>query len=191
MPHTTSNDAEKPGNGNRERIRQAYITLFTGLCRFAVSKIENKEDAEDIVGEVFLKMLQNPEAIKDYDSLPAFLYKSVLNGCLDYLKHHKIKRKHEEDVALNFDLSQQQDNNNPLSLLISKEKENELLDTIDQLPEMCGKALLERLKGLSYQEIAGKLGISVNTVHTHIANRMYLNVHTEEDLTRITRNETD
>ena len=169
MSHNISNEAEKHGNGNREKIRQAYISLFTDLCRFAVRKGVNEEDARDIVSEVFLKMLQNPESIKNYESLPSFLNKSVNNGCMDYFKHNKIIREHEEYVCDHKDFFQQIDNETPLYLLISKETEIEILDAIDKLPPKCGKILIDRLEGLSYQEIADSLGITVRTVRNQIS----------------------
>jgi len=164
------NEAETNGNSSRERIRQAYSSLLAALCRFAAAKTGNNEDARDIVSNVFLEVLKNPEPIKKYKSLPAYLYKIVANDCKDYLKHQKIKRKHEEDMQSQIDFFQQHDNETPLFLMISKEREIEILDAIDELPEVCGKVLHGRLEGLKYKEIAEKLNISVHTVRTHISD---------------------
>jgi len=170
MANKINHDAEPNGNGNREKIRQAYISRFTELCRYAAYKTRNYEAAKDIVNDVFLKVLQNPKSIKDYELLPSFLYKCVDNACLDYWKHKEIIRKHEDDMHCQSDFFQQHDNETPLFLVISKEREKEILDAIEKLPEMCGKVLLCRLEGLSYKEIAEELGISVNTVRNDISD---------------------
>ena len=164
-----TNETEKPGNGNRERMKQAYISLFENLGRAAALKVGSEEEANDIVGDVFLKVLQNPRAIEDCESLPSYLYTCVHNGCMDHLKRQKIKRKYEEYMSDVSDSYQQLDNDTPLYLLILKESETEVLNAVDKLSPRCKEALLGRLEGLSYQEIADKLNISVHTVRKHIS----------------------
>jgi len=163
------NEVEKPGNGYRERIKQAYISLFADLGKSAALKIGNVEEARDIVGDVFLKMLLTPQAIEDCESLPSYLYTCVHNGCMNYLKRQKIKRKYEEDMSVVSDVYQRQDNASPLHLLILKETETEVLNAIDKLPKRCRESILGRLEGLSYQEIADKLNLSVHTVRNQIS----------------------
>ena len=88
--------------------------------------------------------------------------------CKDYLKHHKIKLEHEEYVAQSG-YFQLHDNETPLSLLISKEREAEILNAINQLPQERRKILTYRLEGLEYREIAEKMGISVHTIRNQIS----------------------
>jgi len=172
MLYNINNETEKPGNGDRERIKQAYISLFENLGKAATLKVGSEEEAKDIVGDVFLEMLQNPKAIQNCESLPSYLYQCVHNDCMDYLKRQKIKRKYEKDMSDVSDVYQRQDNDTPLHLLILKESETEVLNAIDKLPTRCKESILGRLEGLSYQEIADKLNVDVHTVRNHISNGM-------------------
>ena len=182
MPSSINKEASKNGNGCTEKIKQAYISRFTALCMFAAERIGDYEDARDIVNDVFLKLFQNPKLITDYETFPAYLYRSVANACKDYLKHNEIKRKYEEDASDRSDFFQLQENETPLFLLISKEKEIELLKAIDKLPDMCGKVLLNRLEGLKYKEISDKLNISAYTVRNLILmGTKKLRIHFEKN----------
>ena len=61
----------------------------------------------------------------------------------------------------------------PLGVIIEKELENRINESIDHLPEECRNVFkLSRFENLSYDEISERLGISVNTVRYHIKNAL-------------------
>ena len=65
------------------------------------------------------------------------------------------------------------DENDPLSLLISEEAVGEIDQAINSLPAKCKEIfILAKLDGYSYQEIAKKLNISMNTVNKQITRAM-------------------
>ena len=69
---------------NDEVVR--LFDLYAGdLFRFALSYMGSKQDAEDVVQEVFLKLLNKTVFLKaDYEK--AYLMKMTANGCKNLLK---------------------------------------------------------------------------------------------------------
>jgi RNA polymerase sigma-70 factor (ECF subfamily) len=66
-----------------------------------------------------------------------------------------------------------EDSYNPLAIVIAKEINESIEKAIATLPPQCRKVfLLNKYDGLSYNEIAQKLDISINTVRTQITRAM-------------------
>jgi len=163
-------------NGDIKTFEWIFKTYYCSLCFYAERIVGEKAAAEDTVSDFFLKLWENREIIIITTSLQSYLYKGVHNNCLKYLEHLKVLRKYREHAQYmidNYALFQLQTEHQPLSLLISHEAVTEIENAIDSLPAQCKEVfLLARMEGLSYQEIAEKLDISVNTVRTQITRAM-------------------
>ena len=98
--------------------RKGYIRLLTEtmesqkqrLFRYACYRLGNQQDAEDILQNVYLKLLESIEYRKHPKNLRAYIFRSVVNACSDYKKHESIASRislHETlDIAeepSNFD----------------------------------------------------------------------------------------
>ena len=73
---------------NRQRIHNWYEEYKVGLFRFALSILKNEGAAEDVLQEVFLRLLSGkyyPEPGKEQ----AYLYRCVRNLCYDELRRRK------------------------------------------------------------------------------------------------------
>ena len=163
-------------NGNMKTFELMFKTYYRSLCFQAENLVGEKEVAEEIVSDFFLKLWEDREVIHITASLQAYLHKSIYNNCLKYLEHIKVLRKyhdHARYVTENRDLFDMYDDNNPLSMLISQETTATIEHAIDALPAQCKEVFqLTRLEGLTYQEVAKSLGISINTVRTQITRAM-------------------
>jgi RNA polymerase sigma-70 factor (ECF subfamily) len=153
-------------NGEEDAINRIYRAYYRPLCYFARGFINNKEEAEDIVIDTFIKLLRKRN---DFDELPkikAFLYTATRNACLDFLKH--IKRKtasHEEIIHL-----MQQDEDFIQSKIIKAEFLKLIIDEVERLPPIRKKIFkMIFIEELSTAEIAEKLGITVDTVRVQKA----------------------
>jgi len=175
MPDPANIAVKELKNGNEKTFEWIFKTYYRALCFYAEGLIGEKEAAEEIVSDFFLKLWENRETINITTSLQAYLYKGVFNNSLKYLDHIKVLRKYREHALYmmeNHDLFQPQ-TEDPLSILISREVTAKIEKAIDTLPAQCKEVFsLARLDGLSYQEIAEKLGISINTVRTQITRAM-------------------
>ena len=148
-------------NGNELSFNQFFNEMYSGVCLFAERFLENTTESEDIVQDVFIKLW---DQFEDFDSLikiKAYLYSSVRNSCLNFIRHEKVKRKYETDQ-----LTKIQSNNFFYEKMVEVESSRLVRQAIEELPPQCKKIMLLNLEGLKNQEIADDLNISINTVKT-------------------------
>ncbi len=80
-------------NTKQVELAALYDEYYDRIARYAYSRIGNKDDAEDIAGEVFLKALQNLKSYREQGPpLQVWLFKIAHNLVVDYLrKNSKFK----------------------------------------------------------------------------------------------------
>lgn len=162
--------------GIRSRDRKIFEFLFkkyfNPLASYARFILKSQVISEEITQEVFLKLWENAASIRIDSSVRAYLYRSIHNHCLNYIKSCKTDKSQAfvtVDVNLHPDIALSHLSEDLLEKLTTTELESYLNHTIDRLPGQCREIfLLNRNEDLSYPQIASKLNISVNTVKTQI-----------------------
>lgn len=160
---------DKINEGEMDVFRHLYKEYYPSLCIYAKRFTKEKEIAEEVVQDIFIKLWEQRGNLIIKGSIKSYLFISVKNHCLNHLKHLQVINKFNEyytqlvkDAQEYYNISQESGD----SLLIVNELQEKLSKEIELLPEQCRKIfLLSRLDGLKHQEIAAKLGVSVNTVH--------------------------
>lgn len=145
-----------------------YQTYFEQLTRMA-GRYLNSDDAEDVVQGVFTSLWEHREALLFVEDLKSYVFSSVRNRCLDWLKHENYKREYCRRTLMGLQsalLMEMQSNHSATSQYAEY---NEMVRRVDmaisRLPNRCREIfLLSREDGLRYNEIATRLGISQNTV---------------------------
>ena len=156
-------------NNVKERIVKIYSSYRELLCLYAERILGHREDAEDIVNDVFLKLWETRNQIHKTKSLLAYIYRSVRNDSLDLLKHKQVIHEYVSYLSNYSDLYLDRDDAHPLSLILSEETVHEIDQAIEALPPRCKEIFIKaRLDGLSHKVIAEQLGITTNTVKTQI-----------------------
>lgn len=159
-----------------EYFFQKYMEL---LYYRALGYVKDPLVAEDIVQEVFIRFWDNRKKLEISLSVIAYLTRSVVNSCKNYLEHLSVRQRYEQDY--------QHENQN---LTEKKEYDEEELEQlrirlrifIDSLPEKCREIfILACIDGLKYREVAERLGVSVNTVKTQVKNA-YTKLRADFDL---------
>lgn len=148
-----------------ERLYEKY---YVYLCMIAMHIVRNKDDAEEIVSDVFVRLWNSPDRLKEIRSVKAYLVKAVHNTSLNYIAHN---RKFSQTESLNArDLNiLAWDSDYPVGQIYEKELLDIIVKCVEELPDSCREIfLLSRDKNLKYSEISDKLGISVNTVKTQM-----------------------
>lgn len=147
-----------------------FNKYYAGLCYYAYKFVHNKEVAKDLVQDVFVKSWDKRSDFTTELSIKNFLYISLRNSCLNYLRHSIVEKKFIE--LSDIDMCE---NEKGLSNLIKAEVVMSLREAIDKLPEGCRMVLkLAYFEGLKNDEIATELGISINTVKTQRQRAMKL-----------------
>jgi len=148
-------------------FRQFYTDNVFRLFQFAFTFVENREQSEEIVNDVFLKLWQNRSRINQIDNISVYLYVAVKNTAANYLRQQKGKDRvdMENHVVHHFYLSP-----DPEELLITDELRKRIAASIDGLPARC-KLIFKLVKedGLSASEVADILDISYKTVTTQLS----------------------
>ena len=148
--------------GDIRVFQRVFEQFYANLCYFAERLIGDKEEAEDIVLELFTKLWQRKEHFDTIANIKAFLYISTRNTCLNFL--HYRQRKTDTQKELQY-LS---DTELPVTFdfeLINAEVMQEIHRQVEALPKQCGEIFrLVFFHGLSTAEIAERLGITTKTV---------------------------
>jgi len=144
-------------------FRDVFNEFYASQVLFASRIINSIHDSEDIVQDVFLNIWKSKPVFKNEIAFRAYIYLSTRNKCIDYLRR---KKPYFESVDKAENIENEIDN-------LIKEEAYRLLDkAISSLPKQTREVMKSAMKGLSTQEIADELLISVNTVKT-LKSRAY------------------
>ena len=141
-----------------EIFHRQYVKLF---YHFASRYIDDMEVVRDIVQEAFIVVWQRLDEFKEEEHIKAFIYKTIRNRSINYLRDKQVEQRNREKL---WKLQDQQDFRNTA---IEEEVYDYLCRKIEMLPTMQQKVLWLHVDGLSNEEIARELNITVNTVLTH------------------------
>ncbi|WP_426584141.1 RNA polymerase sigma-70 factor [Mucilaginibacter sp. R-33] len=148
---------------------RVYLEHYAALHHYAYTLLEDSAHADEIVQDVFLKILERNGPISIHTSLKAYLYRSVHNECMNYFKHQKVKQKYQQRNMHEAD----NHTDHALGKLQYREFEQRLLQAINQLPEQCRIIFqMSRFDELKYAEIAAQLGISIKTVDNQMVKAL-------------------
>ena len=131
----------------------------------AVYMLKNRDDAEDAVQHVFIRLWRHMDAI-DHEKVEVWLMRVTHNFCIDCLR--KRKSGFDTHDALEIDRIPVTADS-PEQTCHATETQRVLLEAMESLPERTKSMLLMHYyQGLKYEEIAGLLAVSLGTVKTAI-----------------------
>ena len=146
---------------NVREFERYYKRLYVPLCMYALRIVEEPTASEDMVQEAFIKAWRYGENGGEIDSFPSFMYRTVRNECLLYLRGRKtmVGEEYVPEVSeTDIDTS---------------ERDAKIWRAIGSLPEKCRKVfLMSKQNGLSNDEIAEEMGISIKTVKNQMTKAL-------------------
>lgn len=146
-------------------FKEIYDRYNKLLYLFAYNKLRNKEEAKDVVQDVFAWLLNNSTRFAINSSVSSFLYKSVLNKIFDIFRQQSVIRKYIEQGDHYIDI----DSTETDYLIREKDIAQMIRQEIDAMPQKMKEVYLLRFEQyLSAKDIAEQLNISENTVNTHL-----------------------
>lgn len=155
-------------NGNKEVYRHIFENYFKVLVLYAISLTNDKLRAEDLVQNVLLSLWLKREGIKIQSSLKSYLYKSIHNLFIN--EYRREERKSTILEQIHYEVLQQSIEEEELYMQMRLEWINKEIELLP--PKSKEIFVMNKKRGLSYKEISNILGISENTVESHIGRAM-------------------
>jgi RNA polymerase sigma-70 factor (ECF subfamily) len=153
-------------NGDQKKFRQLMELTSNELLWFAIGFLKNKENAEEVVSDVYVNIWNHRNQIENILNLRSYLFICVRNGCLSHLRKVKNDKFISIDSIGEFHFVQVE---GPDDSDIEKEKIEQIYAAIETLPSKCKQAFtLAKINGLKYKEISEILGITEKTVNNHL-----------------------
>lgn len=151
-----------------EKFETLFREQYSRLADYAYSIVKNKQDAEDVVQDVFIKIWQNKQGMIDNDGIKFYLLTATKNTCISLLRkqsvvifpgdrQNEIPQLPDEDMAANAPVD--------YAALVN--------EAFTLLPPQCLAIFkMSRLANLTYAQIAAELGLSVKTIENQMGKAL-------------------
>jgi RNA polymerase sigma-70 factor (ECF subfamily) len=148
----------------------AFDAIYERYCHrlygFVLRYQKNREDAEEIVQEVFLKIWETRQKIDSYSSFDSFIFTVAYNSTITLLRKRVTEHKYLDNIKLRQEIASTP---NLIDEIQFKELDERVHSIINRLtPRQQEVFRLSREERLTHEQIAKKLNISANTVKNHI-----------------------
>jgi RNA polymerase sigma factor (sigma-70 family) len=141
------------------------VRLFTdeghSLVRLARLFVDDRNAAEDLVQEAFIRLARNSHRIADLSRAPAYLRSIVLNLARDHNRRGLMSLRHHEPADVELATVEEE--------LVLREDQRRVIAALQELPRRQRDCVVLRYHfEAGIAEIAETLGISPNSVKTHL-----------------------
>ena len=163
-------------SGQHIAFNSLFNRYYAVLCVYSESFVGDRQEAEDLVQSVFVNIWVKREELTFDETLVPYLYRSVHNASMQFLRHRKVQGQYSAQVHAKLTEAEcipvewVAIENDP-----AEESEIQALyrQGLEQLPELTRKIFLySREKGMKYSEIAKLTDLSVKSVEYHISKAL-------------------
>jgi RNA polymerase sigma-19 factor, ECF subfamily len=152
--------------GDQRAFKQVFDMFLSEFVYFATKITTNRHEAEDIVLDAFRKLWLKHDQFKTIENIRAFLYVTVRNNCLNYIKHEDCKRKAQNEIRYTSGTATHESIENHVHEKMSNDDHlRRFNEEVEALPDQCKEIFKLYLAGYNNAQIAEKLNITPNTVH--------------------------
>jgi len=165
--------ALEAAGGDRRALSRLYGRYRSRLLGFLVKQLRDRSAAEDVLQEVWIKVLRNVEGYRvDPGSFRAWLYRIAANAATDHARRARLRAGPELDAPAGDDGARIVDRlpsaaPGPEQRHVATRLGRDIERALEQLPERQRAAvLLRHQQGLSYAELAAVLSVPEGTAKT-------------------------
>ncbi|MBI1789814.1 MAG: sigma-70 family RNA polymerase sigma factor [Acidobacteria bacterium] len=162
----------------REGSEQAYEVLVTRfqqpVYNLVFRLMSDPVDSSDVVQEVFLKIFRNIGSFRNQSSLKTWIYRIAVNEAYNYRRWFFRHRRQEVTLGLEGDPARyaaetHDTGRSPFDQVFEHEKHRLIEEALTRInPTFRTAVVLRDIEGLSYEEIADILNLSMGTVKSRI-----------------------
>ena len=151
-----------------ESIILNYQDRIYNLCLYMLG---SKHDAEDAAQDTFFKAYRSLNDFKPNASLYTWLYRIAVNTCIDYKRKPLLESLfRRSDTGEEMVIEHPSDSPSPEKEYESKQIQGALQEALRKLsPKLRAAIVMKEMEGLSYEEIADTLDVSIGTVKSRIS----------------------
>ena len=147
---------------DQSKLEKLFRQHYRQMYRLATMLLHDDAESKDVVHDIFAHLLRNSQDLRE-DTAESYLLTSVRNRCLNVIRSRQIQERVEHLYLLDLDT-----NITPTERLA--EELEALYKGIDQLePPVCRDIIMQHFRdGITFKEIANRLGVSETTVYKHL-----------------------
>lgn len=152
-------------NDNLEAFELLYHRYKKKLYYFSLRYLKDSAEAEEMVQMVFINVWEHRKTLDETLSVKSYIYRSTVNNIYNCLKKRAVRQNYIDRELQNPERSA----NQTYEHIYYKDLEKTIGIIISSLPPQQQKIFqLSRIEGLSHEEIASKLELSIRTVENQI-----------------------
>lgn len=156
---------------DQQAFKVLYDRYWPPLWGYARNAMDDTDDAEDIVQELFITLWEKRTQLQINTSLKAYLYRAVLNKVIDRIERSKHRDSYLENLKRTYDERSYTTDH----VLFEKELAKRVEACIGKMPpKMRTIFSLSRFEHMSHQQISDYLGVSRDNVNRQIKNALIL-----------------
>lgn len=160
--------------GDGRAFEQIVLSTENAVYNLALSLLKNKEDAEDVTQETYLRLWRSIAELKIESSLKLYILKTARNLALDLIR--KNSRREDADTVIQgtdgefeVDIEDTDSSFRPDIAYLQNIEAKAVRESIGELPTAARELIILRdVEGLSYSEIATMLGIAEGTLKSKL-----------------------
>jgi len=150
---------------NKNAFRSLYDRYSKRLYYFSLRYLCDQDEAEELVQSVFINIWEHRKSLDERMSVKNYIYRSAVNYIYNYLKKKAIRIRFVEMEMQKGKIHSDQ----TYDEVFFHDLERSINAIVETLPVQQKNIFqLSRYEGLSHEEIAKKLNLSVRTVENHI-----------------------
>ncbi|TZF81098.1 sigma-70 family RNA polymerase sigma factor [Pedobacter sp. BS3] len=150
--------------GSSRAYDAIFLKYYKLLCINAYFYLHDEQEAKDLVQAFFLELWEKKIYMRLEGDIKGYLYRSIQNRCLNYLRKQETNTKKQSELVSDLETEYIFEEEDSLEAVYAM-----LNGAFSELPNQRKEALkLVYFQDKKYQEAADIMGISINSLKTHL-----------------------
>jgi len=152
---------------DQKKLEKLFRQYYRQMYRLATMLLHDDAESKDVVHDIFARLLDDPKELKE-ETAESYLLTSVRNRCLNVIRSRQIQERVEHLYLLDLDTTI-----TPTERL--EEELKALYQGVGELePPVCREIIMQHFRdGITFKEIALRLGVSETTVYKHLRRALH------------------